>query len=191
MRYQTAMMRAILTNEKAQEIIDYVSRIYGESYVGLWMYQAIGTIMGNVDNISSQLRYETTPGTANLLLDYWENYYEIPSNPSLTVAQRQLQLIAKTQQRGAITPERMSTAISAALGGVPVDIEERTGENQFTVNIRQPVDSIVPAVSVIERMKPAHLIYTIQVAMQMVADTDLKVAIALAHAEINTVEVHT
>ena len=46
MRYQTELMRSILTNETAQKIIDYISPIYGDSYVGLWLFQAIGTALG-------------------------------------------------------------------------------------------------------------------------------------------------
>lgn len=189
MRYETAMMRAILTNSKAQEIIDYVSRIYGESYVGLWLFQVIGTELGTLCDIADELRYETTPATANLLLSYWENYYGIPEDSSLTVEQRQLRLIVKTQDRGPCTPERMATAVSSALGGVQVDVVERTGKNQFTVNIRQNVPSLAPAIAVIERMKPAHLIYTVQVATQTVSNAELMTAIAMARAEINRVEV--
>ena len=72
MRYQTELMRSILTDETAQKIIDYVSPIYGDSYVGLWLFQAIGTVLGELRNIAEKLRHETTPATADLLLDYWE-----------------------------------------------------------------------------------------------------------------------
>lgn len=190
MRYQTEMMKSILTNEMAQEMIDYVSRIYGESYVGLWIYEAIGSVMGELSDISGQLRYETSPATADLLLSYWENEYNVKPNPGLTAEQRRLRIMTKIQQRGSITPERMAQAVSAALGGVPVEVTERTGKNRFTVNIREVVDSVTPAIEVIERMKPAHLIYTLQVAMQMISDAELKTAIAIVHAEMNRVEVH-
>ena len=189
MRYETEMMRAILTNPKAQEIIDYVSRIYGESYVGLWLFQVIGTALGNVSNISDELLKETNPVTATLLLSYWEAMYGIPEDPTLSTDQRRLRIIARMQNTGACTPDRLATAVSAALGGASVEVIERTGQNQFRVNIRTVVDSIVPAVAVIERMKPAHLIYTMQVATQTVTETEIKMAIALIQAEINRVEV--
>lgn len=189
MRYETEMMRQILTNPKAQEIIDYVSRIYGDSYVGLWLFQAIGTALGNVSDISDELRNETNPVTADLLLNFWEGEYGIPEDPSLTTEQRRLRIIAKMQNTGACTPQRLATAVSAALGGAQVEVTERTGVNQFTVNIRTVVDSIVPAVAVIERMKPAHLIYVLQVATQTVSQTEIDMAIALIQAEINRVEV--
>lgn len=189
MRYQTELMRSILTNQKAQEIIDYVSPIYGNSYVGLWLFQAIGTVLDEVCTIAEQLRYETNPTTADLLLDRWEKTYSIAHDSSLTKEQRRNRILTKTQSHGRVNPARLSTAVSAALGGVEVEIKENVDQNTFLVNIREHVDSIVPAVAVLERMKPAHLIYRIQVAIQTISEADLKIAIAMTHAEQYQVEV--
>lgn len=189
MKYQTELMRAILTNKKAQEIIDYVSPVYGESYVGLWIYQAIGTVLGQICEIAEQLRYEGNPATAKLLLDYWEDHYNIPRDTSLTAEQRQLRLIVKTQSRAPANPEHLATAVSAALGGVEVKIIENFSKNKFLVNIRDVVESINPAVAVLERMKPAHLIYEIRMSTHTVTDAELKIAIAMTHAEQFKVEV--
>lgn len=189
MKYQTEMMRAILTNEKAQDIIDYVSPIYGNSYVGLWIYQAIGAVLGEIYTIAEQLRYETNPATADLLLDYWEEHYGIPKNNSMTTEQRRLRIIAKTQSRGPCNPVTLATAVSAALGGAEVEITENIAKNTFLVNIREVVEDFTPAVAVLERMKPAHLIYQIRVATQTVTDAELKTAIAMTYAERFKVEV--
>lgn len=189
MRYQTELMRNILKNETAQKIIDYVSPIYGNSYVGLWLYQAIGTALDEVCKIAEQLRYETIPATADILLDYWERSCGITPDPSLTKEQRRERLIAKTKSYGPVNPARLSSAVSAALGGVEVDITENVAQNTFRVNIREYVESIVPAVAVLERMKPAHLIYQINVAARTVSNADIKVAIAMTRAEQYQVEV--
>lgn len=189
MRYRTTMMDAILTNEKAQEIIDYVSQIYGSSYVGLWMFQAIGTILGQISDISEELMSETNPETANLLLDYWEASYGIPTNTSLTVQQRRANIIAKIQAKGPCSPKRLENAISAALGGATVNVIERTGKNEFTVSIPQQVDSLTPAIAVVERMKPAHLTCVFKVSMEYEASTSSNIAVALTHSEFNSVEV--
>lgn len=189
MNYQTKLMQEILTNEKAQEIIDYVSQIYGDSYVALWIFQAIGTVMGEVYTMAEQLCYETNPATADLLLDYWEDHYGIARNPALSKEQRQASLIAKTQSRGPCNPKALENAVSAALGGVEVEITENVAKNTFLVNIREVVDSINPAVAVLERMKPAHLIYQIRVATQSVTTAELKTAIAMTWAELFKVEV--
>ena len=48
MRNPTQLMRSILTDETAQKLIDYVSQVYGDSYVGLWIFQVIGAALGSV-----------------------------------------------------------------------------------------------------------------------------------------------
>ena len=189
MRYQTEMMRAILTNKTAQKMIDYVSPIYGNSYVGLWLFQAIGTALGKVCDICEDLRLETNPATATLLLDQWEDQYGLPRNSALTVEQRRARILAKIQSRGPCNPAVLEAAVSAALNGVPVEITERVAKNTFLVNVRECVDDLTPAVAVLERMKPAHLIYQIRVATQTISDAEIKAAIALTHSEQYNVEV--
>lgn len=181
MKNPTELMRAILTNKKAQEIIDYVSPIYGKSYVALWIYEAIGSVLDQVSEISDQLRYETNPATANLLLSYWEEQYGIPSNPNLTVEQRRQKIISKIESRTACNPKVLASAVSAALNGAPVEIMENVAQNTFTVNIRTPVNDMSPVNPVVDRMKPAHLIYLIQVALQIQVLEDIKIATAVTH----------
>jgi uncharacterized protein YmfQ (DUF2313 family) len=185
------MMRQILTNETARRIIDFVSPIYGNSYVGLWIYQAIGIVLGEVYNIADQMQYEITPATSELLLDYWEDHYKIPRDVNLTVQQRQQRILSMLVSRGGCTPSRMAAAISAALNGVEVDIEENVAKNTFRIYIRKYVESIAPAVAVAERMKPAHLIYQIHVAARTVTQSEIDIAIAMTRAEMYKVEVKT
>lgn len=189
MRYQTELMRSILSDKTAQKIIDYVSPIYGNSYVGLWLFQAIGSVLDEVCAIAEQMRNETSPATADLLLDYWEKEYAIQSNPSLTKEQRRKQVVAKIQSYGPVNPTRLSAAVSAALGGVDVDITENVEQNTFLVSIREYVASIEPAVEVIEQMKPAHLVYQIRVVDKAISDVEIRLAIAMTHAEQYKVEV--
>lgn len=184
MNYRTALMEEILTNETAQEIIDYVSQIYGDSYVGLWIYQAIGSALGPVSQLSNELLLETNPTTTTLLISYWEQAYGIEGDPTMTIEQRRNTVIAAMSSKGAFNPARLANAISAALGGAPVEILENTGKNKFTVNIRQAVKSYAPAIAVIEQMKPAHLIYNLQGVTQESADADLNTALAMTRAEL-------
>ena len=189
MRYQTELMRSILTSETAQKMIDFVSPVYGDSYVGLWLFQVIGAALDDVCKIVEQLRYEMNASTADILLAQWERQYGLAEDSSLTTEQRRARIIAKKQSRGPCNPARLAAMVSAALGGVEVDIQENVAQNTFLVNIREGVPSLVPAVAVIERMKPAHLVYQIRVAEQHVAETDIKIAVAMTYAERYKVEV--
>lgn len=190
MRYKTEMMEAILQNPKAREIVDYIcSYIYGESYVGLWIYEAIGAVLGEIYDIAEELKQEGNAWTTEDLMAYWERHYGLPVNTSLTIDQRRKILIAKIQERGPCNPIRLANAVSAALGGVPVEITENVAKNTFLVNIRDVVSSIEPAIAVLDRRKPAHLIYHIQVVTQTEATADIKIAVAMTRAEKYHVEV--
>ena len=189
MRYRTDLSQRILTSETAQKIIDYVSPLYGESYVGLWLFQAIGMSLDDIYAIAAKLRDETNPITTEILMDYWEDHYALPRKPNYTLEQRRARLLAKIQERGPCNPERLAAAVSAALDGVPVDITENVAKNTFLVNIREVVGSITPAIAVLERRKPAHLIYELRVATQTVSDTDIKIAVAITRSESYYVEV--
>jgi hypothetical protein len=263
MNYQTELMRQILTNEKAQEIIDYVSQIYGDSYVGLWFFQAIGTVLEPGCDLSDELMAETSPATATLLLPYYEQEYGLQPDPSFTIEQRRELIMAARRSKGAVNPARLADAVSAALGGAPVEIIEFDGsklqfteiedamygepsgqlpdpevsisaaeieaivagetsgqdpdpetsitneetdqiviygqalnqdgnlsKNEFVVNIRTAVKSTAPATAVVDRMKPAHLIYMIRGVTQESASTTVYIGTAMTTAEHNAVQVY-
>lgn len=189
MRQPTDLMRSILTDAMAQEIIDYVSPIYGNSYVGLWMFEAIGTVLGEVNDICTALMSETTPATSTLLLDYWEAHYGLPQGGGLRVNQRRSRIIRKIHSRGPCNPITLATAVSAALGGIQVDIEERVAKNTFAVILYEVVPDLTPAKEVLERMKPAHLIYEIRMTSSTTSTADVNTGIAMTFNEKYTVEV--
>ena len=72
MWYITDLMDKILESEAAQRIIDYVSDVYGESYVGLWLFQVIGIVIDDINTIIMGLFDEIFPETSEKLLPYWE-----------------------------------------------------------------------------------------------------------------------
>ncbi len=182
MNYQTELMRSILKSERAQQMIDYVSPIYGDSYVGLWLFEVMGQSWDKVWDIFTSLRNETTPITADKLIGMWEDSYGIPRNSNLSLEQRRARLIA-WRDRGPCNPYRLAAAVSSALNGVEVDIQENIAKNTFLVNIRDVVYDWTPAEMVLDRKKPAHLIYKIMVAIETVAEPDVKIAVGLTHSE--------
>lgn len=186
---QTEMMREILTNEMAQRIIDFVSRKYGNSYAGLWLFQVIGAALDGVYKDAEKLQGEITPATAELLLAAYERHYGLVVDESLTTEQRQLRLLAKIQAKGPGNPARLEEATSKALGGVPVEITERYAKNTFLVTIREVVPDLAPAKAVLDRMKPAHLIYTTRVDVEAEVSKRLTMAAALTFAERHEVEI--
>ena len=184
MKQQTELMRHILKNETAQRIIDFVSPIYGESYVGLWIYEVIGFAIGEIAAIAEQLRYETNPNTTELLMSYWEEHYGLHPDSNLTMDQRRVRLLDKIRYRAPANPRRLADAMATVLG-VPVSITERVAKNTFQVDILDAVadfKKLLHALDVLEKRKPAHLIYTVA-ANNPVDETDLKLATATTQAE--------
>lgn len=157
MRNKTELMENILQSEMAQKIIDYITPKYGASYVGLWLLEVIGGAMGEVDGFARKLKRETNPGTAELLLDLWEKHYALPQDSTLTKEQRQRNLVNKVQTRAPFNPAKMEQILSNALGGAKVEITENVGKNTFSVMFQGGGLSTEPAISLIEKMKPAHL----------------------------------
>lgn len=181
MRNPTQMMREILTSKTAQEIIDYISQIYGKSYVALWILQAIGTVLDNVWDISEELLLETTPENTTLLIEYWEAQYGINPDPSLTIEQRRERILAVVQAGTACNPDVLANAVSGVLNGARVTVTENVAKNTFRVNVQDYVEDAEPAINLINKMKPAHLIYQMQIAVLTRVIAEIKIAAAVTH----------
>lgn len=191
MNYRTELMVQILKSDKAQEIIDEVSQIYGDSYVGLWLFQAIGAVLDELSGIVEHLPSEFIPNTATLTLDYWENEYGLPKDSSLTLEQRQQRFSRKFLDQVPYNPARLEVMVAEVLGlaSDKVDIIENSSKNKFTVYVRQSVDDLSGAVKIINQKKPSHLIYDISVAEQVYSDRNVDVALTLNTYEKYEVEV--
>lgn len=189
MRQPTELMRSILTDKMAQDIIDWVPPVYGDSYVGLWIFQAIGTLIGEIRGICEALMYETSPATATLLLDQWESQYGLPRDSSLSVEARRSRIVWKILSRGPCNPSILAAAVSSALGGLRVDIRENTAKNTFEVLLYDQVNDLSPAIAVLDRMKPAHLIYEIRIMAPTVITAEVNVGAAVIYGEKFKMEV--
>ena len=157
MRYQTDLMRAILTNETAQEIIDWVSQLYGESYVGLWIYQVMGVILGEVRAMAEQLRQEVRPSTAEELLSLWEEVYGLTAGDGLSVAQRQARLLDRKLTRSPANPAKLEQLVRS-MTGCPVKVTENVAPYTFTVEVfcegrEVDFDAVLRS---LRRIKPSH-----------------------------------
>lgn len=190
-RYSTEMMQDILASESGQRMIDYVSRIYGESYVGLWLFQIIGTVMDELEQMGQELMQQTTPITATWALDYYEEEYNLPKDSSLSLMQRRNRIVGYKMTRAPFNPQRICDAVANRLGVRNVELEENTGKNQFTVFVRESVERAERAREVIDELKPAHLIYELVVTLLVQANPRIYLAVAANTYQINTVEVQT
>lgn len=168
MRKSTELMESILTSPEAQKIIDYLSPVYGEAYVFLWILQAIGTALDEAKAASEEYIKQVTPATATWTLGYWENQYGLVTDPSLTIEQRQKRILTEIQSKAPINPEKIRKLLST-IGECEIIVEENIAPNTFGVYVQEQVDEATKKemLELLDRIKPAHLIYDFSVSDHM------------------------
>lgn len=160
MWYKTELMDIILQSETAQKVIDYVSDIYGESYVGLWLFQVIGIAIDEVNAVIIGLFDEIFPELSEKLLPYWEREYGIIPDDTLALSERRANIHAKMQTMAPINPAKLNNLLSALLGK-EVKVTEMPGGNKIVIDVIGYVDDLRDAKKVVNKLKPAHVIYEI------------------------------
>lgn len=188
MSYNTDMVEQILTSEEGKRILEYLSPIYGRSYVGLWMLQIIGMQLDKVNNWTAELALQVTPKTATWTIEFWEQEYDIVPDDGWTLEQRQENILQKMRFFAPITPKKLEEVASAA-AGAPVEIRENTGKNTFHVLVRRYTEHFDRAKELIDEAKPAHLIYTIQIAELILTQANLYGGIGVTMYQKFNVEV--
>ena len=165
LRQHTELMDRILTSEKARQIVNYhVAQIYGNSEIGLRLFQAIGEQLDDMNAWVEEFVLQVVPQTATWGLDYWEAEYGLAYDPDMSIEKRRERVISKRRDRSQINPHRLAQIASVASANAEVEIEENTGKNKFTVLISAiPNETTMQAVKeAIRRAKPAHLIFDTQ-----------------------------
>lgn len=156
MRHETELMRQILQSPSAQRMVDYVSPIYGEDYLALWLFEIMGRALDGAEEIGNSLWDQTVPQTATWTLPYWEEEYGAAPDPSWTVEQRQANILARIQYTAPVNPAKLAILLSAA-AGVPCEIVENVSKNTFAVVLHGTTTSLGRVMAVLNEAKPAHL----------------------------------
>ena len=153
----TELMLSILTSEEAQIIIDRLSPIYGSARVFLWLIQAIGIGLDEVEDCKDQFDAQSIVSTATWSLKYYEDQYGVTTDTTLTDEQRRGNIFAAMRYKVPLNPKKMESILSS-LGSTYVSIEENTGTNKFTV-VAGSTQYASRMIRFLERAKPAHTIY--------------------------------
>lgn len=188
MSYNTDMVEQIITSEEGRTILEYLSPIYGRSYVGLWMLQIIGMQLDKASKWTAELALQVTPQTATWTIEFWEKQYDIVPNDSWTLERRQENILQKMRFFAPITPAKMEEVASAA-SGAPIEVRENTGKNTFHVLVRRYTEYFDRAKEIIDEAKPAHLIYTIQIAYLLLSAATVRGGIGVSMYQKFNVEV--
>ena len=160
---KTALTEAILTSEAAKRMADTVSPIYGNARIGLWLFQVMGEQWDEVIQWIQSIQAQAFPQLVSWSMDLWEKQYGIIPDNQSTLSERRAILIAKVRERAPMTPYKIAQSVTAITGGVATRIVENIATNTFGIylnTIPEHVDEVAIR-QVIDRAKPAHLIYEI------------------------------
>ena len=186
MRSRTELMETILTSETAQKIIDYVSPVYGEAYVCLWLFQIIGAALDELKSFPEEFVNQVTPVTATWTINFWEDEYEIPHGYSLSIEQRRLNILNKIRKTARMNPANIEKIIES-MSGMETSIYENTGKNCFEVavqgNLRDNPEIKSEIIQFIDRVKPAHLIYILHEAIDFECVFPMYTAVVSSESE--------
>lgn len=166
---QTELTKKILQSKAAQRIYEQLTPVYGEAYTFLWMLEVIGRAIDEAQEIAESFELQVVPQTATWTLPYWEKQYNIATNESIPIEQRQKYITSVLQTRKAINPYRLEQLISS-IAGFKVTIEERISKNKFRVIIHGYVRDLTEIRKKIDAVIPAHLIYEIRTGDEINAD---------------------
>jgi len=158
----------ILTNELGNQMLDTVAPIYNNSKVTLYLFQAMGITLEQITNFMS-LDFEHEDNfisqifiqTATWGLKYWEDEYGVTPDPSWDYEQRRQNLLTKIQYTAPITPRKIADRISS-LTGIPATVDEVDGTNALEVILHELKLDHLDVYKTVDRITPAHLIYTIR-----------------------------
>lgn len=189
MQNRTKMMEKILKSPEAQKIIDFVSPVYGEAYVGLFLFNAIGTVLDDLDvfpeRLKDQLLLQTV--TDEWALKYWEEQYNIYPEKEWDFETRRKNLMEKMGNHF-YNPRKIENVLSA-MTGHNVELKENTGKNKFEILIRGYVKDLTGVKEFLDKVKPAHLIYDIKVSELMEADVQIYLSVGVSEHEHYEIQV--
>jgi len=160
MKYTSDLIEKIVTSPSARRGLDYITPIYERAYVALWLMQAIGLQTDLIIKWISEYKNQVLPQTATWALSYFEEEYGIPVNMTLPIEERRKAVLLAIMARAPMNPAKLSDMLSIA-ANADIKIKENTGKNAFLAERDEYLDSysIKKMKDIIDKYKPAHLIY--------------------------------
>ena len=150
----------ILKSEAGQRMVERVTPIYDDSYVGLWLYEAMGRELDTFWDLVVSLQTELFPETATWMLELWERRYGITPEAGATIEQRR-QAVAKMRELPRpLSPFRLERYLESITGRT-VNVIENVADYTFGVSVTggdedDPLD-IGALRKYINSHKPSHM----------------------------------
>lgn len=131
---------------------------YNRSFIGLWIYEAIGREWDELREWSEGMRTEIHPQTCTWSIGIWEWVYGFTADESLPLEERRRRVLSRVFSAKPITLEALRRSISAT-AGAEAEVKDFVAPYSFGVMLHV-TDNPVPLERVLHYIyetKPAHL----------------------------------
>lgn len=178
----SALMQEIVQSAVGQKMLEWVSPVYGNARIALWLFQVIGAQMDDLEQWITSIGEQAYPQLVSWSMDIWEKQYGIMTDRQKSLAERRNILIAKVRERAPMTPYKLAQIVGAASNGIGVRVQENLSANKFGIYLNTiPSDIEESAVrKIVDRCKPAHLIYEIGYEQSTVSQNYLGIVMMAA-----------
>lgn len=157
----------IITSKTAARMLSRVTPIYDNSYVGLWIFEALGREYDRTWEIIETMPAQLTPETATWAIELWEQRYGIVPNAELTLEERRRRVILARSVPSPFCPASLQRYIKN-LTGRESEVYDNVASYTFGVYITQSetmretdFDTLL---AYLRRQKPSHMSF--ELAMQ-------------------------
>lgn len=152
----------ILKSEAGQRMVERVTPIYDDSYVGLWLYEAMGREWDTFWDLVVSLQTELYPETATWMLELWERRYGLTPAADATIEQRRQAVAQMRELPHPLSPYRLERYLESITGRT-VNIIENVADYTFGISITggdedDPLD-MGALRKYISTHKPSHMAY--------------------------------
>lgn len=149
----------IVNSPTAKRMLSRVSPIYDNSYVGLWLFEAIAREYDALWTILDDLPNQLYPGTATWALELWERRYGLPIPSASTIELRRINIQLKRSARPPMNPARLESIIEA-ITGKTAQVNEHIGAYTFELRFSAASGEHIRQIrEMVNRLKPSHLSY--------------------------------
>lgn len=151
----------IITSAAADRMLERTSPIYDDSYIGLWMFEAIGRAYDGLWEAIDTLPEQLFPDTATWALELWERRYGITPAAGATLEERRSAVII-AWKRTVRSHDRIETWLSEQTGGT-ASITDYIDAFTFAIEIDcylgLSAADLGKVIRYINRRKPSHMSY--------------------------------
>lgn len=104
MKYTSKDIQKILTSKTAINGLDYITPIYQEAKTALWLMEAMGLEADLIIKWVEEIVQQILPQTADWALDYWEQEYNLPVHPDISLEERREKVLTAVRTRAPMNP---------------------------------------------------------------------------------------